>query len=316
VIKSIIKLACVWVVLITVPACGNLETGDCNYITGYYQTIYQAQLAYELEEFEKAYNLYKTAFSACNPISTPTYNEIGKYAEVAARLGHNDVALSYITKKIRMGSELKWILQDSVFADVFKTEEGEKLIDQYKRIREEYVNSINIELRVDIQEMSHLDQLYRDSDDPSKVAKQDSIDSLNTKRLIEIFETYGYPNQGVLGHNSIDGIPTMVSTMLLHTEDSIRMNYFVPKMNEFVANGTCDPTVLGSMIDQFHLYNGDPQIYGTYRGRTSRYANMISNRGLINENRKEIGLPPLELAEKIDSLKKIKYPDLFPTYDN
>jgi len=98
-----------------------------------------------------------------------------------------------------------------------------------------------------------------------------------------------------------------VGLLLLHTKDSIRMNYFVPKVKEFVKKGLAPPRTLGTMIDQYYLYNGKPQIYGTYGARGGGYANMIDNLKKVDSNRISIGLPPLELKEKKDSLNRIKF---------
>lgn len=82
----------------------------------------------------------------------------------------------------------------------------------------------------------------------------------------------------------------------------------MPKLKEFVKAGTCSPKTLGGVIDQFYLYNGEPQTHGTYESQDSKYANMIDDRGQVNKNRTSIGLPSLELEEKIDSVKRINYP--------
>lgn len=296
-------------IFIFLTSCSQKKETGCDYITDYYQTIYQAELAYELKEYGKAFELYQSAFNKCTPINTRTYNEIGKYTEICLILRKDKQALDFIESDLNNGYELKWKLENPAYGRIFKTEGGQKLITRYDNIRSEYLMRINLELRKEIQEMSRLDQLYRFGKYVQD--KQDSIDNINTKRLIEIFEQFGYPNDRVIGSYSIDQIHTDISTMLLHTDDSIRMNYFVPKLKEFVKAGVCSPKILGEVIDQFHLYNGQPQIYGTYRGQNSRYATMIEDRTQVNKNRISIGLPSLELDEKIDSIKAINYPELY-----
>lgn len=287
-------------------SCSQRNKSNCNYIADYYQTIYQAELAYELKDFEKAFELYQSAFNSCKPINTDTYNEIGKYAEVCAILGHNKQALDFIELGLKNGDVLKWKLEDPVYSKIFTTEGGQKLIANYNKIRSDYLIGINLELRKEIQEMSRLDQLYRNGHYQDN--EQDSVDKLNTNRLKEIFEQFQYPNDQVIGSYSFDRIHTDITVMLLHTSDSIRMSYFVPKLKEFVKAGTCSPTTLGQVIDQFYLYNGEPQTHGTYGSKDSRYAKMIGDRGQVNKNRISIGLPSLELNEKIDSVKRINHP--------
>jgi hypothetical protein len=295
--------------LILVISCSQKSKPVCNYITDYYQTIYQGELAYELKKYDRAFELYQSAFDTCTPINTDTYNEIGKYVEICLILGHDKQALDFIELDLKNGDELKWKLEDSVYSKIFTTKDGKKLIASYDNIRSEYLKGINLELRKEIQEMNRLDQLYRNGQYQEN--KQDSIDKINTNRLREIFEQFGYPNNRVIGSYSVDRIHTDVITMLLHTSDSIRMSYFVPKLKEFVKAGTCSPKTLGGVIDQFYLYNGEPQTHGTYESQNSKYANMISDRDQVNKNRISIGLPSLELNEQIDSVKRINYPEMY-----
>lgn len=154
--------------------------------------------------------------------------------------------------------------------------------------------------------MRGADQMYRGGKGEADWAKQDSIDKLHEKRLIEIFESIGYPTDNIVGPFTMY-YPVDLVLFLLHTEDSIRMNYFVPKVKEFVINGTAPPRALGTMIDQYYLYNGEPQIYGTYQAQNGGYAEMIDDLKKVDSNRISIGVPPLELKEKKDSLLRIKY---------
>jgi hypothetical protein len=294
---------------ILITSCSPKNKLVCNYITDYYQNIYQAELAYELKNYDKAFELYQSAFNTCTPINTHTYNEIGKYVEICLILGHDKQALDFIELELKNGDELKWKLEDPVYSKIFTTEGGQKLIARYDKIRSEYLKGINLELRKEIQEMNRLDQLYRNGQYQEN--KQDSIDKISTNRLREIFEQFGYSNNQVIGSYSVDRINTDIITMLLHTSDSIRMSYFVPKLKEYVKAGACSPKTLGQVIDQFYLYNNQPQTHGTYEAQNSKYANMIADRKQVDKNRISIGLSSLELDERIDSIKRINYPDRY-----
>jgi hypothetical protein len=54
------------------------------------------------------------------------------------------------------------------------------------------------------------------------------IDNLHEKRLIEIFESIGYPTDKIVGPRTMD-YPVDVGLLLLHTKDSMRMNYLFQK---------------------------------------------------------------------------------------
>ncbi|HLS31903.1 MAG TPA: hypothetical protein VK021_13685, partial [Flavobacteriaceae bacterium] len=108
----------------------------------------------------------------------------------------------------------------------------------------------------------------------------------------------------VVGNYAIDFTSADPTILLLHTDDSIRIDYFIPKVKEFIKKGQCTPYVLGTMYDNLALFNKGPQTHGTYENQNGDYANMISDVSKVNENRAEIGLPTLKMTRKIDSLRR------------
>ncbi len=289
------------------------EPYSCNYITDYYPFIYDGLIEYERGEYEKSFIFFNEAFSNCEPKNTVTYYELDKMSEVCARLKDFINADKYIRTACLKGRKLVYILEDSVFQAFFRSEIGKKLITDSSLIRKEYLSNLNLTLRNELIKMKADDQLYRQSGHQfylDNTQKANVIDSLNSQRLITIFDSIGYPNEQIIGNHSIDGKHVSLNIILLHTKDSVRMNYFVPKILQFVKNGDCEPELLGNIIDQYYLYNSQPQIYGTYSGQNTEYAEMI-DRDSVNLNRLSIGLSTLEQKEELDSLLKTNYPWLY-----
>ncbi len=143
-------------------------------------------------------------------------------------------------------------------------------------------------MREEILEMKRKDQLYRGRNYIGEnIIKQDSIDDINTSKLITIFEKYGYPNHAIIGTSSNpDKNNPSIRVMLLHTEDSIRVSYFLPKILLSVKEGKCNPFTYGVVYDQHLLYDKEEQKYWTYKTKRS-----ITNTKKINELRESIGLP-------------------------
>ena len=283
---------------------GIKENRNCNYIEDYYPLIYTAEVEYYLRNYQRAFDLYRKAFKACEPKNTPLNYEMSKFAELATRLGKSELALDLIERTLRNGTILKTYENDSLYYELLQSERGEKLVQDYESIREEYLTGLNLELRKEIQEMTAADQMYRRSQANFAAKKElvDSIDEVHEKRLIEIIEEFGYPDEKLIGGFAVDWSKADIVTLVLHTDDSIRMNYFVPKFKEFVKEGTIPPLHLGVVVDQYYNYNGEPQIYGTYSSERGGYATMI-DREMVDRNRRSIGLPPLTVQEKLDSLK-------------
>lgn len=299
------------ILFIVFVSCKKESKAECDYIANYYQKIYQADIEFETENYKKAFEIYQEAFNSCEPINTEAYNELTNFAETCAILDKSELAIEFIKKQIERGYEIKWLQQNKNFDKIFASEEGKILISEYDHLRNMTLSKINLALREEIKQMKIEDQKYRNDNYQENINKQEKIDEYNTNRIIEIFNEFGYPNETVIGSYSVNQTHVYISTMLLHTSDSIRINYFVPKIKEFVKNGTASPSALGTMIDQYYLYNGEPQIYGTYWAQGGGYANMIDDLKKVDSNRISIGLPPLELKEKKDSILKVRYSDLF-----
>lgn len=289
------------ILLLIFTSCKTLQKSDCNYITDYYPIIYKADLEFLTENYEKAFELYQDAFKSCPPPKELTYGEIENFTETCAILGKNDLAIEYMKKDIQRGMEIKWMQQNENFNKFFESKQGKKLISDYDHLRQTALSSFNLELREEIKKMIIEDQRYRQGNYSKNVDKQEAIDDYNTKRIIEIFNEFGFPNDNVIGNYSIDQSHVRINGILLHTSDSIRINYFVPKITEFIKNGTCSPETLAEIIDQYHLYKGRPQIYGTY-GINQNYDNIFSDRKIVDSNRISVGLQPLEMKEKRDSI--------------
>ncbi|MFD1061620.1 hypothetical protein ACFQ1Q_00060 [Winogradskyella litorisediminis] len=280
--------------IIILSSCQERNNSECDYIKNYYPNIYKADYEYNTGNYEKAFDYYDSAFSNCNALNTPLYYEIRKFARVSAMLNKNDLALEFIKKDIESGYTITSILNDSVFYDLFKTNNGKEFLRSYDSLRSRYISKVDLNFRKEMLEIWRLDQEFRQ--DPIKL---DSIDSIHEPKLIDIFEKRGYPNRNLIGHPSIDGKFIDVSTILRHTDDSIRKNYFIPKLKEFVEDGSCPPNDLAVVVDWYYLRRGEKQIYGMY---PITKENTISNLNLIDENRISIGLPTLEQIRKKDSL--------------
>jgi len=277
-------------------ACSENKT-TCNYITDYYPVVYEAEIQYHQKNYQKAFELYQAAFKSCEPKNTILHNELDKYSELAAILGKEELALELITRRIEQGAEIAWIQQEPVFQKILNSERGKEIVSEYEQNRAEYLAGLNLELRKELQKMIQLDRAHNMT--PTK----DSMFRANDKRLVEIFEEYGYPNEKLIGSYNIDKTDADPQMMLLHSADSIRINYFIPKIEEFVRNGECFPIVLATLHDNLELFNGNSQTHGTFRSSDGGYAKMISSVAEVNSNRQNAGMPSLEMTEKLDSLR-------------
>jgi tetratricopeptide (TPR) repeat protein len=292
------KLLSTFLILILV-GCAKEQKTDCNYITDYYPQTAKAEVEFYSGNYEKAYGYYQKAFEYCDAIAIGTHHDTFIFSKVCAELGKDDLAIDYMEKTLSKGRTLSSYENDKIFESILKTERGQNLISNYDKIREQYLSSLNMDLRSEIQAMIEIDQKL-----VGQQEKRDSVFKVNDKRLVEIFHEIGYPNEQVVGNFGVDFSSADPRILLFHTDDSIRINYFIPKIKEFVKNGQCSPITLGSMYDNLELFNKQPQTHGTYESQNGGYSNMISDLSKVNANRAEIGLPSLKMTKKIDSLKR------------
>ncbi|MRT15358.1 hypothetical protein F3C99_00115 [Vitellibacter sp. q18] len=283
-------------------SCSVNKKSECNYITDYYQTIYIADYEFETKNYPKAFDLYQIAFNSCEPITTIGYNEIENFAETTAILKKYEMTYELLKKSILGGSELIRFKNNSNFEGFFSSHYGAQLMNEYDSLNKQFMDNVDLKLREEIMFMCFADQGVRNQVPEIDWEKVDSVDKLHEKRLIELFENKGFPNVEMIGSIMLDHAQVDVGILLLHTDDSIRLNYFVPKVKEFVRKGKASPYYVGAMMDQYYFYHKKPQIYGTIRG-----VEMIDDLKKVNNNRISIGLAPLELQRKKDSLIKIRY---------
>ena len=264
-------------------AIEKVSQKEVNYIP-YYLKVYEADSLYIIKDYEKSYEILDSLFKRYEPIQMANYYEVNNYYKLKIILNKkiNIAAFSELISKYRL-TDLA-LKNDSVF-NIYYSKEKKYFDKKYILLRKKYLSSVNIELRNEIKKMSLNDQLYRKKDYQANIKTQTEIDSINSKRLLEIFEEYGYPNEKIIGEFNLDNVYVDIGTMLLHTNDYNRINVFLPKVQEFINKGMASPRAYATMIDQYNLYHGKEQYYGSYTNPTQIKVQEL------NKRRKQIGLP-------------------------
>jgi len=89
--------------------------------------------------------------------------------------------------------------------------------------------------------------------------KQDSLDSLNLKRIKEIIEMVGtYPGKSLVGESASEA----TVYVLQHASDSVQTNYLNLIINA-CENGELDKSLGAKYHDRYLMHQGKPQVYGT-----------------------------------------------------
>lgn len=252
---------------------------EVNYIP-YYLKVYEADSLYIVKNYQKSHKILDSLFKKHEPINMSIYYELCTYYKTRIILNKNINTNNFSKLITKYGLTEDMIRNDSIL-NIFYQENKPFFIKNYTDLRSQNISTININLRNEIKEMSIKDQSYRQSD----FEKQNKIDSINSIKISHIFKNFGYPNEFVIGNSSVDHTYIGIEAILLHTADNDRINYFMPKVFEFIKKGKASPKMYANLKDQMELYHDKEQYYGSYENKTSISVNEL------NKRRKEIGLP-------------------------
>lgn len=258
----------------------------------YYLEIYKADSLTMIGKYEHSFNILDSLFKIYEPTNAPPYYEYNTYLKVS-QLAKKTISKKKVHSLIaNYGFDIATFDVNAypVLNKVF--EESNISKKRYHNYRKQYLDKIDTVLRKKIVQLKYLDQKARKIDSKkNRIKLMDSIDLQVEKFLIDIFSRNIFPNEHVIGNHTIDKNSAIsIGTLLLHTRDSIRLNYFIPRINSFVEQGKCLPSTYCQMIDQYHLYNGKEQIYGTYN-------TLQLNPKEYNYVRKKAGLPSIEYEQ-------------------
>ncbi|GAB4552286.1 MAG: hypothetical protein Tsb0013_14560 [Phycisphaerales bacterium] len=123
------------------------------------------------------------------------------------------------------------------------------------------------------------------------MAKQIELDILNTQRLIDLIQRYGWPTEATVGTDFPNPTPVLIH---MRPEDVDRV---LPLLRRETLEGRMPPKQYAMIVDRKRQHDGQPQLYGTAQAfdpeTRTILAPAIVDIDATNRARAEIGLPPL-----------------------
>lgn len=287
-------------ILISTVSCQ--KKNECNYIENYYQKVYLAEEAYYKEDYQKVFEQMSEAEKSCEVLNQRGIYEMLKYAESSARIGKKDKALQLIRQLLLNGYEIDQLANNEAFQNLVGLKEWSQLEKDYQNLHNEYLNSVDLELREKIAEMKRIDQMFRQRGEYDQ-QKSDSIDAINEPELKRIIEKYGYPDERIIGGFKIDNQHVDPGILLFHFDD---YEYWTKKLEELIEKGEAPPQSLGNFVDSYQRRVPEQKkyIYGIYDNVGEESTKEYEK---LDERRVSIGLAPMQLKRSIDSLKRKYY---------
>ncbi len=144
----------------------------------------------------------------------------------------------------------------------------------------------------DLEAMATTDQLYRGRSaraelTPDEWKQQTILDVANTKRLVEIIDTFGWPGLRFAGAASQTAF-----LVLQHADNGIQRKY-LPLLRDAVQRSDARGDDLALLEDRVRVADGKPQLYGSQLGGNPLRFEPIEDEAHVDERRRAIGLQPL-----------------------
>jgi|GEM_PF-1667423 len=291
------------------------DTQAQDYVaSGYYQLIYEADLAYLEDSEGLAYEKYKEAETCCPLLNQSLYREMQIYAALLIKRKEFDKALCYMEKLAAEYGEIpleafaylsadELLMNDLLISyphfidsiaprlfelsDTFHDAEYDSLIEEIADMHEK-----NLKIRSIFQE-----EIKKEFPDREGVLeKVNEVDNENAKRLLEIIKEYGLPTRKKWKIDKID-FDVSISLMFVHSADNEELRELAWK---YVQSGEFSPSYYGFVMDKWQEFKAKSNeqkiwLYGIYSNVSDDRIIDIEH---IDERRKSIGMPTREMEKK------------------
>jgi hypothetical protein len=277
---------------------------EYDYINNYYQFVYLAHYEYLNKNYQKAYDLLKTAEKNCLLLNQMGIYEPTILAECAVRLGKNNEALDYIEFTLKeFGTKFSYIENDSVFNELKSSKRWKKIKNNAEKYFHDYSKRVDFHLRKELNSMKNEDQSVRTNGFDAERAK--IVDRINNEKLKKIVANCDcYPNYSLnlVGNYDVDEFDPEISVLVMHinSEDA---EYWKPILLDLIRRGRASAQLYGNLSDSLLRSNGIFE-YGIYQNVDKEKINDFEN---LDKRRISVGLPPWQLEKEINILIRKKY---------
>ena len=269
----------------------------------YADLIAEGNRFYDEKDYVASLSSYESAFKIKE---APATGELYNAACTAALANEKATAIRFLSKAIDSGwTSLKWMIQDGDLASLHEEQGWKEQVERLTKIREEMEKDWNKPLMEELAEIGEKDQRYRRQMRPisdkygwnspqmdSLWTLQLPLDSLNTIRILEIIEEFGYPGKSMVGDQA-----STAFLVIQHADIEIQEKY-LPILTAAAEKDELRYSSLALLIDRVRMRQNKPQLYGSQLQRNEETGGWefyyIEDEKNVNKRRTEVGLGPLE----------------------
>jgi hypothetical protein len=301
--------------IISINSLQAQDTCKCDYIaSGYYQLVYEAEIA-RLEGNDRlAYEKLQQAEKTCTLLNQPLYHEMELYSRLLLKNEDFDKSIHYMEKLAteygKMPDNILFILdEDSVlkndlllkypaFDDSILPAIMQKCNDFYTPERKQLIAELTEMTKIDQEVRGKRNMKINPEDDPAYIILKQT-DSINAKHFFEIVKKYGYPNMKRFGDNFQNmRLLAGIQVMIVHISCSFNIEEMIL---QYVRDGECEPNLYGFIIDKGILEGKwkKNSLYGIWENvRDDKIIDVLH----LDERRIAVGMPTREMENKRNEL--------------
>jgi hypothetical protein len=253
----------------------------------YWTLMFHADSLLEDNLCAEAKQMYDLAFTDDRYILP---SQLSKVAYKMKAVGNNQAALEYFNHRLQMEKDFYMEPENCPYPELKDTFELRKQTWNY-----------NLPLKEKLEWIFERDQYDRTlwsltaNRHPEQKRRNEMLrgrawdtDSTNLLMVNEVLRQGGFPRKSQVGEFALLSIWSVFQHNPLEQQKE-----FLPQLEEAVRNGDIAPMYLAMLKDRIDVREGRPQKYGTQRGPDGLCPLQDASR--VNEWRKEVGLPPIEI---------------------
>ncbi len=169
-------------------------------------------------------------------------------------------------------------------------------------LREELLAMADVDQKIRNELISKMSSHPMDSSFSSLiVAKMDSIDRVNTKRIKEMINEYGWPGRSEVGNDGAEAAFLVVQ----HSHDTLFQKSCLPLVEAAFKAREVSGNDLALLTDRVRVREGRAQFYGSQAKIVNGklVLDPIEDEINVDKRRAELGLPPM--SEYVKMLKQV-----------